>query len=86
MAAEFRGERALKQRRKLRGRQGRLTILEKISVVHLVLCEGEYYRDVAQKYPVTEGFISNLVKKVKKNPDYFEELLKLRDEKSAERD
>ena len=41
---------------------------------------------MAREYQVTQGFISNLVKKVKKNTDYFEELLRLRDEKSAERD
>ena len=46
-AHHFRGEPALKQRRRLRGRKGRLSISEKVSVVHSILCQGEYQPDVA---------------------------------------
>lgn len=51
-------------------------------MVHSVLCDGEYYSDVATRHQVTPGMISTLVKKVKKNPDFFDELVRLREEKA----
>ena len=81
----FRGEPALKQRRRLRGRKGRLSISEKVSVVHSILCQGEYQQDVAQRYQVTQSHVSKLVKMVKKDPDHYEKLINLREEKARQR-
>lgn len=81
----YRGEPSPKQKRKLRCRKGRLDINGKISLVHSVVCDGEYQADVAERYQVTQGMVSRLVKVVKKDPDYFDHLLRQQKEKAAER-
>ena len=39
-----------KVRRKLLSSKSRLDVKDKISIVHSVLCDGEYYKDVAKRY------------------------------------
>lgn len=77
-SALYKHEPSLGRRRKLRGRQGRLGIADKISLVHSVLCDGEYQGEVARRFQVTQSMVSRLVKAVKKNPDLLDELLQLR--------
>ena len=50
-----------------------------------VICDGEFQHDVAQEYQVTAGFVSRLVKKVKSNSRFFEELINKKDEMIQER-
>lgn len=81
----YRNEKSLKQKRKLRGRKGRLDINDKISMVHSIVCDGEYQADVAERFQVTKGMVSRLVKVVKKDPDYFDLLLQQQQQKEIER-
>ena len=53
--------------------------------MHSVLCCGELQCDEAKKYQVTDGFVSWLIKQVKKDTEYFEKLLKQSREKEDER-
>ena len=62
-----------------------MTISDKISMVHDVLCQGEYQMDVAKRYQVTQAMVSKLVNKVKANPDFLDELIQKRDDDIARR-
>lgn len=54
-------------------------------MLHSVLCDGEYYADVAQRYQVTQSMISRLAKAVRQEPCFFDKLIQKEKEKAAEK-
>ena len=56
------------------------TLDDKISVIHDVVIRKEKLADVAIRYHRTQGYISNLVKKMKLNRNVLQELMEKREE------
>ena len=62
-----------------------MTIHNKISLVHSVLCDGEQQCDVVKSDQVTDGFVSRMGKRIKENPEFFDGILEQSKEKENER-
>ena len=54
---------------------------EKIEIVHEVLCKLNPLKMVAKKHRVSQSWIWNIVRKVKKQPNLLSELIAVREEK-----
>lgn len=48
-----------------------LKLLEKINIVHMAFVDQETYSNISNEYNVRLSTISYLVKKAKKEPEYF---------------
>ena len=62
-------------------RMNELSINEKINIVHDVLIRQHYHKDIALKYRITKLLVRTLVKKAKRNKEFFNELRTKEDEK-----
>ena len=62
-------------------RRAVLSVDEKINIVHKVLVEFEYQKDVAKEYRISIQTVSTLVSKAKKKPEFLRELWDKRSKK-----
>ena len=58
-----------------------MTVAEKIEIVHKVVIEHEFQKDVAREYRVKNGVINQIVRKARKRPQLLDELVADRDRK-----
>ena len=63
--------------RKMSKKRGPLRLFEKIQMVHQVLVQMEYQRDVAKEHRVSESVVSRLVSAAKRKKHMLAELLQL---------
>ena len=54
--------------------KNKLKLSEKIQIVHQVVCQLKPMRQVAKEHRITQGYVSIIVKKVRKNPNLLDEL------------
>ncbi len=54
-----------------------LSLKEKVQLVHKVLVQHQFLKDVAKEYHITQPAVSNIVRKAKKNPRFLDELFNL---------
>jgi hypothetical protein len=65
--------------------KGRLTEEQLIDICQKVLIEGEFQKCVAKEFRVTQGALSNVVRRLQKDPDLFNKLKKKREEKDEKK-
>ena len=59
-----------------RSRTGvKLSLSEKITIVHQALCLKYLYKDIAKEHRITGAYVTFIVKKVLKNPKFIDELV-----------
>ena len=56
-----------------------------MDITHKVLIQGEFQKHVAREFRVSQGAISNVVRRFKEDPQHFKKLQQKREEKESKR-
>ena len=63
------------RKHKNRGKMGRITIGEKIELAHKVICGYHTHEYVAREMKISRSTVSELIRKIRKNPELLHELI-----------